>query len=53
MIATLLLDLLRHQLLEAEDARYEFRAIRPTFDINDFHVCGEQVRTTSLRSLGE
>ncbi len=42
LIATLLLDLLRHQLPEAEVARYEFRAVRPTFDINQFFVCGEQ-----------
>ena len=41
MIATLLLDLLRHQLPEAEVARYEFRAVRPVFDINHFFVCGE------------
>lgn len=40
LIATLLLDLLRHQLPEAEVARYEFRAIRPTFDIDHFDVCG-------------
>ena len=41
LIATLLLDLLRHQLPDAELARYEFRAVRPTFDINHFFVCGE------------
>jgi len=41
LIATLLLDLLRHRLPEAEVARYEFRAVRPTFDIDHFHVCGE------------
>ena len=41
MIATLLLDLLRHQLPDAEVARYEFRAVRPVFDINHFFVCGE------------
>jgi 3-methylfumaryl-CoA hydratase len=41
LIATLLLDLLRHQLPEAEVARYEFRAVRPLFDIHAFHVCGE------------
>jgi 3-methylfumaryl-CoA hydratase len=40
LIATLLLDLLRHQLPHAEVARYEFRAIRPTFDIDYFDVCG-------------
>ena len=41
MIATLLLDLLRHQLPDVEVARYEFRAVRPVFDINRFFVCGE------------
>ena len=41
LLATLLLDLLRHQLPDALVARYEFRAIRPTFDINHFLVCGE------------
>ena len=41
LIATLLLDLLRRQLPEAEVARYEFRAVRPIFDINCFFVCGE------------
>jgi 3-methylfumaryl-CoA hydratase len=42
LIATLLLDLLRHQLPDAEVVRYEFRAVRPTFDIDHFSVCGEQ-----------
>ena len=41
MIATLLLDLLRHRLPDVEVARYEFRAVRPVFDINHFFVCGE------------
>ncbi|BAL24234.1 MaoC family dehydratase N-terminal domain-containing protein [Azoarcus sp. KH32C] len=41
MIATLLLDLLRHQMPDAEVVRYEFRAVRPVFDINHFFVCGE------------
>jgi 3-methylfumaryl-CoA hydratase len=41
LIATLLLDLLRHQLPDSEVARYEFRAIRPTFDIDHFAVCGQ------------
>jgi 3-methylfumaryl-CoA hydratase len=41
MIATLLLDLLRHHLPDVEVARYEFRAVRPVFDINHFFVCGE------------
>jgi len=41
LIATLLLDLLRRRLPEAELARYEFRAVRPIFDIHPFFVCGE------------
>ncbi len=41
LIATLLLDLLRRQAPEAEVLRYEFRAIRPLFDLNPFFVCGE------------
>jgi 3-methylfumaryl-CoA hydratase len=41
MVATLLLDLLRHQLPDATVARYEFRAVRPVFDIGHFFVCGE------------
>jgi 3-methylfumaryl-CoA hydratase len=40
LIATLLLDLLRHERPEAEVLEYRFRAIRPTFDINPFSVCG-------------
>ena len=41
LIATLLLDLLRHERPDAVVARYEFRAVRPMFDINHFFVCGE------------
>ena len=41
LIATLLLDLLRHEMPDADVARYEFRAVRPIFDIHSFHVCGE------------
>jgi 3-methylfumaryl-CoA hydratase len=41
LIATLLLDLLRHQRPDAVVARYEFRAIRPLFDLDPFFVCGE------------
>jgi 3-methylfumaryl-CoA hydratase len=41
LIATLLLDLLRHQLPAAAVARYEFRAVRPLFDLHPFFVCGE------------
>lgn len=41
MVATLLLDLLRHQMPNAELASYKFRAVRPVFDINHFYVCGQ------------
>ena len=41
LIATLLLDLLRWQRPEATVARFEFRAVRPIFDIHPFFVCGE------------
>jgi 3-methylfumaryl-CoA hydratase len=40
LIATLLLDLLRHQLPDAVVRKYEFRAVRPIFDIHPFEVCG-------------
>jgi 3-methylfumaryl-CoA hydratase len=41
LIATLLLDLMRHQQPAAELAEFQFRALRPTFDINPFSVCGQ------------
>ncbi len=41
LIATLLLDLLRHERPNAELASYQFRAVRPTFDINPFSVHGK------------
>jgi len=41
LIATLLLDLLRSELPHAIVRRYEFRAVRPLFDINPFDVCGQ------------
>jgi 3-methylfumaryl-CoA hydratase len=41
LIATLLLDLLRREMPDANVARYEFRAVRPVFDIHAFTVCGE------------
>ncbi len=41
LIATLLLELLRQQMPHAEITLYEFRAVRPLFDINHFHICGE------------
>jgi len=40
LIATLLLDLLRREMPGATVARFEFRAIRPTFDTAPFRVHG-------------
>lgn len=39
--ATLLMDLLRRQMPQADVAGFEFRAMRPIFDINPFSVCGQ------------
>ncbi|MEF7614209.1 MaoC family dehydratase N-terminal domain-containing protein [Aquincola sp. MAHUQ-54] len=40
LIATLLLDNLRRQRPGAGVRRFEFKAVRPIFDIHRFHVCG-------------
>ena len=40
LIATLLLDLLRRQRPDAVVKTFAFRALRPTFDLNAFKVCG-------------
>ena len=40
LIATLLLDLLRRHLPDAQVARFAFRALKPTFDLDTFKVCG-------------
>ena len=40
LIATLLLDLLRREMPEADVSRFQFRAIRPLFDLEAFSVCG-------------
>ena len=41
LIATLLMDLLRRNLPDADVASFRFKAIRPTFDLNAFHVSGQ------------
>jgi 3-methylfumaryl-CoA hydratase len=41
LIATLLMDLLRRERPQANVTRFEFRAVRPTFDLNPFSVRGE------------
>jgi 3-methylfumaryl-CoA hydratase len=40
LIATLLLDLLRQEMPEADVSRFQFKAIRPLFDLEAFSVCG-------------
>ncbi len=42
LIATLLLDLLRRNLPDATVKRFSFKAVRPTFDIHPFTVCGKR-----------
>ena len=41
LIATLLMDLLRRQMPEAQVASFRFKAVRPTFDLHPFHVNGQ------------
>ena len=41
LIATLLMDLLRRQMPDAQVLRFEFKALRPTFDTHPFSVHGE------------
>jgi len=49
LIATLLLDLLRRELPDAQVKRFSFKAVRPTFDIHPFTVCGKREgRTVTL-----
>jgi 3-methylfumaryl-CoA hydratase len=40
LLATLLLDLLRRNIPDAQLARFAFRAMKPTFDLQPFKVCG-------------
>jgi 3-methylfumaryl-CoA hydratase len=41
LLATLLLELVRCELPESKVTRFEFRAVRPIFDIHPFDICGE------------
>lgn len=41
LIATLLLDALRHEHPQAVVRTFEFRAMRPIFDLHPFAVCGQ------------
>ena len=40
LIATLLLDLLRRELPDARVSHFAFRALKPTYDVAPFRVCG-------------
>jgi 3-methylfumaryl-CoA hydratase len=40
LLATLLLELLRERMPDADVAHYEFRAVRPVFDLDPFFACG-------------
>jgi len=56
LIATLLLDLLRHNIPEAEIRRFSFRAVSALFDTAPFWVCGKpesNARTISLWARNE
>ena len=44
LIATLLLDLLRRNLPNVQVRRFSFRAIKPTFDLAAFKICGTRTR---------
>ncbi|RQP24900.1 FAS1-like dehydratase domain-containing protein [Piscinibacter terrae] len=41
LIATLLMDLVRRNLPDADVATFRFKAVRPTFDLNPFRVNGQ------------
>ena len=42
LIATLLMDLLRHHAPGAEVATFRFKAVRPTFDLHPFRINGQR-----------
>jgi 3-methylfumaryl-CoA hydratase len=41
LIATLLMDLVRRNARDADVATFQFKAVRPTFDLNSFRVNGQ------------
>jgi 3-methylfumaryl-CoA hydratase len=41
LIATLLMDLLRRQMPDATVRKFEFKAVRPTFDVSPFSIHGQ------------
>ena len=42
LIATLLMDLLRRELPDADVAGFRFKAVRPTFDLHPFRINGQR-----------
>lgn len=53
LIATLLLDLLRHEKPDAQIREFSFRAVRPLFDTSHFFVCGGPEDDGSIRLWAE
>jgi len=51
LVATLLLDLVRRQMPQADLARFEFRAVSPLFDTSPFKVCGKPENDEKTISL--
>ena len=49
LIATLLLDLLRRELPDAQVRRFSFKAMQPIFDIAPFQVCGRLAGEKAVR----
>ena len=49
LIATLLLDLLRRALPDAQVRRFSFKAMKPLFDIAPFSVCGRMEGDTTVK----
>ena len=53
LIATLLVDLVRRERPDARIARFNFKAVRPTFDLHPFRVNGRpSADGTQARSCG-
>jgi len=49
LIATLLVDLVRRQQPDAELSSFSFKAVRPTFDLHPFRVCGRPDRQGGIQ----
>ncbi|PCJ17541.1 MAG: acyl-CoA dehydrogenase [SAR86 cluster bacterium] len=51
LLATLLLDTLLENVADCILINFEFRAVSPVFDINDFQVCGTQPNAEGMCNL--